>query len=157
MGRKEIEELVCRHAEPIAASLNLELYDVEYLQEGGSWYLRVYIEKPEGVNIDDCEAVSEKLSEVLDRLDPIPQQYYLEVSSPGAERALKKDSDFVRYAGHLVEVTLYQPMEGEKKWRGLLAGKSDDEVRLNVGSKEGTRVVAFPIKQVAQVRLAIEF
>lgn len=158
VNRKEIEELTRRKVEPILEELDLELVGIEYLPEGGRWFLRVYIDKPTGVTVDDCEAVSERLSRELDVVDPIPHQYYLEVSSPGAERPLKKESDFVRYAGRLVEVTLYQPLEGQKKWRGHLVGLIDGDIHLRVKDKKGeAQEKVFPRQQVAQVRLAIEF
>ena len=92
----------------------MNLVDVEFLKEGANWYLRVYIDKPGGIAIDDCQAVSEQLSDKLDEVDPIKQSYILEVSSPGLERPLKKDSDFERFKGEQVEVKLFQPIERKK-------------------------------------------
>lgn len=108
MKRSDIENLVAREAEQIIAGTDLELVDVEYVRER-DWYLRVFIDKEGGVGLEDCQAVSEKLSKVLDAKDPIADNYLLEVSSPGLDRVLKKDADFVRYKGRDVDVHFLSP------------------------------------------------
>ncbi len=146
---RQVEELV----KPIVDALDLELVDVEFVKEGSQWYLRVYIDKPGGVDIDDCQAVSERLDVLLDEKDPIPQSYILEVSSPGIERPLKKPEDYRRFAGSLVTVNTYAPIDGKKSFTGNLIGLHDDGVHLDV---DGKRVV-IPKDKISLTRLAVEF
>lgn len=136
-------------AEPVAAQCGCEVWDVEYVREAGAWYLRVYIDKPGGVGIDDCEAVSRALDPVLDEADPVPGSYVFEVSSAGAERELKRPGDFGRFIGEQVEVKHYQPIDGAKSHVGLLRGYDNGDVTVEVNGAE--RV--FKKAQVAQVRL----
>ena len=103
-------------AEPVAKAHGCELWDVEYVKEAGGWFLRIYIDKEDGVSITDCEAVSRALDPVLDERDPIPDSYTFEVSSAGAERTLKRPSDFERFMGHLVEVKLYKARDNRKEY-----------------------------------------
>ena len=146
----KVTERVQALAEPIAAECGCELWDVEYVREAGAWYLRLYIDKPGGVSIDDCEAVSRALDPVLDEADPIPTSYIFEVSSAGAERVLKRPGDFERFLGEQVEVRHYQPVEGAKSHVGALLGRTEDgTVTLDVKG----RSMSFPAAQVAQVRL----
>lgn len=111
MQAKEIETLITEMLEPLLADTDMTLVDVEYVREK-DWYLRIYIDKPGGVEIDDCQLVSEKLTEVLDEKDPIPDKYYLEVSSPGIDRPLKKDSDLEAAYGTKVDIEFKEPWEG---------------------------------------------
>ena len=136
-------------AEPVAAQCGCEVWDVEYVREAGAWYLRVYIDKPGGVGIDDCEAVSRALDPVLDEAAPVPGSYVFEVSSAGAERELKRPGDFERFIGEQVEVKHYQPIDGAKSHVGLLRGYDNGDVTVEVNGAE--RV--FKKAQVAQVRL----
>ena len=136
-------------AEPVAAQCGCEVWDVEYVREAGAWYLRVYIDKPGGIGIDDCEAVSRALDPVLDEADPVPGSYVFEVSSAGAERELKRPGDFERFIGEQVEVKHYQPIDGAKSHVGLLRGYDNGDVTVEVNGAE--RV--FKKAQVAQVRL----
>ena len=136
-------------AEPVAAQCGCEVWDVEYVREAGAWYLRVYIDKPGGVGIDDCEAVSRALDPVLDEADPVPGSYVFEVSSAGAERELKRPGDFERFIGEQVEVKHYQPIDGAKSHVGLHRGYDNGDVTVEVNGAE--RV--FKKAQVAQVRL----
>ena len=136
-------------AEPVAAQCGCEVWDVEYVREAGAWYLRVYIDKPGGVGIDDCEAVSRALDPVLDEADPVPGSYVFEVSSAGAERELKRPGDFERFIGEQVELKHYQPIDGAKSHVGLLRGYDNGDVTVEVNGAE--RV--FKKAQVAQVRL----
>lgn len=109
---------------------NFELVDVEFVKEARNWYLRYYIDKPGGVNLDDCQKVSEQISRQLDIIDPIPYNYMLEVSSPGIERPLKKDEDFIRFIGSYVEIKTFQPIEGKKVFTGELIDFSSDVVTI---------------------------
>ena len=147
----KISDLVTKLAEPLAAELGLELWDVEYVREAGQWFLRVYVDKDGGVSINDCEALSKALDPILDETDPIPDSYVFEVSSAGAERELKRPGDFERFMGSPVEVRLYKPFEGSKVWTGQLAGYEDGRVALEAAGK----VLQFDKAQVAKVRLRI--
>ncbi|MCR5376365.1 MAG: ribosome maturation factor RimP [Lachnospiraceae bacterium] len=113
---------------PILADLNFELVDVEFVKEAGNWYLRAYIDKPGGITIDDCEKVSRTLSDVLDREDYIEEAYYLEVSSPGLTRPLKKAKDYDRNIGRPVDIRLFRAVEGCKEFTAILASYTDDTV-----------------------------
>ena len=113
---------------PILADLNFELVDVEFVKEAGNWYLRAYIDKPGGITIDDCEKVSRILSDVLDREDFIEEAYYLEVSSPGLTRPLKKAKDYDRNIGRPVDIKLFRAVEGCKEFTAILASYTDDTV-----------------------------
>lgn len=148
----KITDTVSRLAAPVAAELGLELWDVEYVREAGQWFLRIYIDKDGGVGIDDCEALSRALDPILDEADPIPDSYVFEVSSAGAERELKRPSDFARYRGQTVEVRLYGPVEGSRSFVGQLEGR-DDAGRVSLTA--GGRTYVFEKAQVAQVRLRI--
>ena len=110
MGREHIEDLVAKEVEKIIAGSDLELVDVEYVRER-NWYLRVFIDKKGGVDLEDCQSVSEKLSKVLDEKDPIGDNYLLEVSSPGLDRVLKKEKDFIRYQGRTVDIHFFMPYD----------------------------------------------
>ncbi|MBO4685851.1 MAG: ribosome maturation factor RimP [Lachnospiraceae bacterium] len=113
---------------PILADLNFELVDLEFVKEAGNWYLRAYIDKPGGITIDDCEKVSRTLSDVLDREDYIEEAYYLEVSSPGLTRPLKKARDYDRNIGRPVDIKLFRAVEGCKEFTAILASYTDDTV-----------------------------
>lgn len=139
-------------ANPIAQQLGLELVEVEYVKEGGSWFLRVYIDRDGGVGHEHCEAMSRALDAELDRHDLIPHSYYLEVSSPGAERALRRDEDFVRFVGRHVSVKTYAPFNGRKEWRGELVGLQEDKIVVRTDATQ----VAIPREQVSLARLALK-
>ena len=148
----KITDRVLKLAEPIAKEQGCEIWDVEYVKEAGEWYLRLYIDREGGVSIDDCEAVSRALDPILDEEDPIPTSYIFEVSSAGAERQLKRPSDFQRFMGSFAEVKLYKAVDGRKSYTGHLAGYDDGAVELDVN---GT-VRRFEKTEVAGVRLRIE-
>ena len=133
----------------ILTGTNFELVDVEYVKER-DWYLRVFVDKAGGIDLDDCQTLSEQLSARLDESDIISGAYILEVSSPGIDRILKKDKDFVREAGKLVDVTLYAPLDGKKIFIGQLEGRDDKFLRLK-------DLAPLPRDKVAQVRLHIDF
>ena len=129
------------------------------MKEGKSWYLRIYIDKPGGINIEECALVSDLLGEKLDDCDPdpIPQAYFLEVSSPGAERPLKKERDYERALNSYIHVSLYQPLEGNKVYEGTMVDLKPDELTLEYMDKTRQKTIVIPRKQIAQARLAIKF
>ena len=146
----EIEELVL----PITDANNLELVDVEYVKEGGEFFLRIYIDKDGGVSLNECELVTRALNPILDEKDPIKDNYYLEVSSPGLDRPLKKEKDFVKYPGRDVEIKLYKPINGSKMHEGERVGLTEDKnIKVIIDNEE----VEFNKKDVALIRLAIKF
>ena len=152
---KKITELVAEVAAPVAQEQGCTLWDVEYVREAGQWYLRLYLDKEGGVDILDCEAISRKLSDLLDEVDPIEGSYTLEVGSAGAERALKRPADFQRYLGSPVLVKLYKPVDGRKEFPGTLAAYSEADGSLTV-DLNGT-AYTFGKKDVALCRLRVEF
>lgn len=148
------EKKILPFLEPIIEERNLELVDLEFQKEGANWYLRVYIDKEGGVDIVDCETVSRQLEAKLDEADPIEQAYILEVSSPGIDRPLKKDADFVKYCGELIDIKLYKPLEGKKQYQGKLLGLENGVISIEDDTEQ---VIAFAQKDVASVRLAVIF
>ncbi len=150
---KKITDLVAELAAPAVAEQGCELWDVEYVKEAGTWYLRLYLDKEGGVDILDCEAVSRKVSDLLDEADPIEGSYTFEVSSAGCERPLKRPSDFARFMGSPVTVRLYQNRDGRKEFAGTLRGYDDGAVTIEVGGKE----LRFEKSEVALCRLRVEF
>ena len=149
----KVTDLTAGLALPVVEELGCTLWDVEYVKEAGSWYLRVYIDKEEGVSIDDCEAVSRALDPLLDEADPIPDAYTFEVSSAGADRPLKKPEHFAAFLGAEVDVKLYKPIDGRKACTGILAGYEDGDVTLDLGG--GT--VTYAKQDIAAVRLHVSF
>lgn len=139
---------------PIAEKNGVEIYDIEYVKEGSDWYLRAYIDKEAGVDINDCEAVSRALSDELDRTDFIEDAYILEVSSPGLGRALKKDKHLQKSIGETVELKTYKPISGEKEFEGIL--KAFDEKTLTLETEDAGEMV-FERKDIAAIRLAFDF
>jgi ribosome maturation factor RimP len=154
---KKVTEMVEELATPILDELHLELVEVEYVKEGKNWFLRVFIDKETGVDIEDCGIVSEKLGEKLDEMDPIPQNYFLEVSSPGAERPLKKDKDFQKALGKNVYIKTYEPILNEKEFEGILSAFDGKEVTLDVQVKTRKKTVVIPFEKIAKARLAVTF
>ena len=152
---KKITELTAELAAPAIAEQGCTLWDVEYVKEAGTWYLRVLLDKEGGVDILDCEAISRKLSDLLDEADPIEGSYTLEVGSAGAERALKRPGDFQRYLGSPVLVKLYRNMDGRKDFPGTLTAY--DEASGDVTVAVNGREITFAKKDVALVRLRAEF
>ncbi len=153
MRREHIEEVIAQEVEKIIAGTPIELVDVEYVREK-NWYLRVFIDKTGGVDLEDCQGVSEKLSKVLDETDPIQDNYLLEVSSPGLDRILKKDKDFIRYAGRTVDIHFFKPYKGTKDMvADLIEKQPDGTVRVRVGETEET----LNLKDISQIRLHIDF
>lgn len=138
---------------PIAQEAGVEIYDVEYVKEGSDWYLRAYIDKPEGVNIGDCETVSRALSDKLDELDFIDDAYILEVSSPGLGRTLKKDKHLEKSLGEEVELRLYKPVDKCRDFAGILKRFDTEQLVIETAEKEMT----FARKEIALIRLALDF
>ncbi len=154
-----VVETVTELVTPILDERHFELVDAEFVKEGKSWYLRIYIDKPGGINIEECALVSDLLGEKLDNCDPdpIPQAYFLEVSSPGAERPLKKERDYERALNSYIHVSLYQPLEGNKVYEGTMVDLKPDELTLEYMEKTRQKTIVIPRKQIAQARLAIKF
>lgn len=150
---KKVTEVCAELALPFVEAAGCTLWDVEYVREAGTWYLRVYIDAPGGVNIDQCEAVSRPLSDKLDEADPIEGSYVLEVGSAGADRALKKPEHFAAFIGAAVDVKLYRPRNGSKEYTGELVCYGSGDVTLLAAGQE----ICFEKKEVANVRLHIEF
>lgn len=148
-----VEELVT----PILTEIGLELVDIEYVKEGKSWFLRVYIDKDNGIDIEECGLVSERLSEKLDAIDPIPHNYFLEVSSPGAERPLKKEKDYQKAIGKNVFIKTYEPIDGEKAFEGVLTDYNGETVTVDVKIKTRIKTVVLPFDKIASARLAVTF
>ncbi len=142
---------------PIAEENHVEIYDVEYVKEGSDWYLRAYIDKPEGVGIVDCEHVSRAFSEKLDEEDFIPDAYILEVSSPGLGRALKKDRHLEKSLGEEVEIKTYKPIERQKEFIGILKAFDKDTVTIQTGNDSGTKDMVFARSDIAIIRLTLDF
>ncbi len=151
--REEYEERTESLLKPIAQAEGVTIYDVEYVKEGGDFYLRAYIDKPEGVNIQDCENVSRRLSDELDREDFIPDAYILEVSSPGLGRVLKKDRHLQASLGLEVDVRLFKPVDGCREYSGVLESFDRDSITVLVEDNART----FKRGDVAVIRLAIDF
>ena len=151
---KKVTDIVWELAEPVVKENGCELWDVEYVREAGQWYLRLYLDKEGGVDILDCEAISRKVSDLLDDADPIESSYVFEVGSAGLERQLKRPGDFAQFTGSPVLVKTYQPKDGRKEFAGKLAGYEDGAVLLDMGGAEPLR---FEKNEVAMVRLRVEF
>ncbi len=157
MAKINIRALVSEMSADFLAEHNLELYNVEFQKEGKDWFLRVYIDKSEGtegyISTDDCELVSRFLSEKLDETDPIEQNYYLEVSSPGMDRALITEEHYRRYAGQLVDVKLYSGIGGKKTYQGILKGLDENILTI----EENGKTVELPFDKLAKTNLAVIF
>lgn len=149
----KITDLVDVLARPVVEANGCSLWDVEYVKEAGSWYLRLYIDKEGGVSIDDCETVSRAVDPMLDEADPIPDAYTFEVSSAGADRPLKKPEHFQAFLGAAVDVKFYKAVDNQKTRTGILAGYQDGDVTLDLGGQE----VTFPKSEIANVRLHVDF
>lgn len=147
----KITDKVSLLAAPVVEQAGCTLWDVEYIREAGTWYLRVYIDKEGGVSIDDCERISRALDPILDEADPIPDSYVFEVGSAGIERELKRPGDFEIYMGSEVELRLYQPFEGSKVFVGKLSAYNEGDVSIEVGD----RSLTFTKAQTAQVKLHV--
>ena len=155
MSKREVyeqktEELIT----PFVEDKGFELVDVEYVKEGGNWYLRAYIDKPGGITVDDCEVISRSLSDKLDEEDFIEGAYILEVSSPGLGRPLKKEKDFLRSIGEEVEIRTYRAVEGQKEFKGILRAYDKETVTIET---EGGESLTLKRAEIALIRLAFDF
>ena len=149
----KITDQVTAFAKPIVEEKGCSLWDVEYVREGSERFLRVYIDKEGGVNIDDCEAIARAMDPILDEKDPIAESYHFEVCSAGLERALKRPGDFERFMGSPVMIKLYRPRNGLKEIPGILRGYGDGRVTVEAGKE----TITFEKSEVALVRLRVEF
>ena len=149
----KVTERVAKLAEPVVKENGCELWDVEYVREGSEYFLRLYLDKESGVDINDCERISRAMDPILDEKDPIPTSYHFEVCSAGLERALKRPSDFERFMGSAITVKLYRPRNGLKEIPGILRGYEDGCVTLEAGKE----TITCTKSEVALVRLRVEF
>lgn len=154
MKKRRVVDVVRDLAQPHCKELGLDLVDVEFVKEGPFRYLRVIIDKEEGVSLDDCSAVSRLLNVKLDQLDPIEENYFLEVTSPGVERELKKPEDFKRFAGKTVQLKLFTPFDGQKLFKGTLVGLENELVKITVA--ENT-IIEIPKEKISSIRLVVDF
>ena len=152
--REEYEMKTEQLLEPILKELQFKLYDVEFVKEAGTFYLRAFIDKEDGITINDCEAVSRRLSDLLDQKDFIPDAYILEVSSPGLGRQLKKDKHFEKSIGEEVEIKLFKPIEKQKEFTGILESFTE---KILVISEENGNLLEFERSNIAMVRLVVHF
>jgi len=154
----KVTDKVQQLTEPIVEELKLELVDIEFEKEGQDWFLRVYVDTPEGnIDIDQCALVSEKLSDALDENDPIEQNYFLEVSSPGAERPLKTEQDLQNAVGSYVFIKTYAPVDGMKEFEGYLIQNEEKQVTVTIKIKTRKLDVVIDKDKIALARLAIDF
>ncbi|HOK49736.1 MAG TPA: ribosome maturation factor RimP [Sedimentibacter sp.] len=152
MNKKNILSSVRKMAEDILKTTDMELIDVEYVKEGPFKYLRIYIDKPGGVSVDDMADVSRVLSKKLDEADPIEDQYFLEVSSPGLERPFKREEDYIRNIGNLVEAKFYKPLEGKKSMVGVLKEKRENSIVIEAGEES----LLIELKDISKINRVIE-
>lgn len=154
MEFSKVEQKIYDIAEPIIAAHNCYIYDVEYVKEGGAYYLRVFADKTQGgISIDECETLSRAISEVLDKNDPIKENYFFEVSSPGIERKLRQVEHFEKYMGELVNIGLYKALDGNKVLHGKLAAYDDKIITVETADK----TVSIPQKETTYVKLHFDF
>ena len=149
----KVTDIVTEFAKPIVEQHGCTLWDVEYVREGSERFLRLYLDKEGGVDINDCEAISRAVDPILDEKDPIQESYHFEVCSAGLERALKRPSDFERFMGSPVMVKLYRPRNGLKEIPGILRGYEDGRVTVEAGKE----TITFEKSELALVRLRVEF
>ncbi len=153
--KKQIITRVENDIAPILERLGLELVEVDWHNKGGRWNLCIYIDKPGGINLDDCENANREISDLLDRIDLVKHQYVLEVSSPGLERPLKKIKDFERFSEHAIKIITLEPLEGQKKFTGWLKGIDDDDhILLQPEGKEV--IIKIPFDSVARANLKFQ-
>lgn len=154
MAYSKTEALAIELATPIAEKNGCYIYDAEYVKEGGLYFLRVYADRDGGIDLDMCEVISRELSTVLDEADPIKENYYLEVSSPGIERKLKTPEHFKRYIGEVVDIGLYKAVDGTKQITGRLADFCDNVISVEM---PGGKTYEFTKKETTYVKLHFDF
>lgn len=153
MKKRRVVDIVRDIVEPHCKNEGLELVDVEFVKEGPFRYLRVIIDKEEGVSLDDCSLVSKFLNVKLDEIDPIEENYFLEVTSPGIERELKRPEDFKKFAGKTVQLKLFTPVDGQKVFKGTLIGLEDQTVKIGVEDK----TIDVPKEKISSIKLVVNF
>jgi ribosome maturation factor RimP len=156
VGKERVETSVRRLGEPLATALGYELVEIEYRKEGPDWVLRCTIDQEAGITTDDCRRFSEALSNELDTTDPVPGAYLLEISSPGLERPLIKESDYTRFAGRQVELKLHQAWNGQKVYQGELIGLSGKEPERVIQIKNKEQLTEVPCAALAKARLVAD-
>lgn len=154
MKKSSVESIIMEISEDIAKELDLEIFDVEYVKEGTDMYLKIYIDKAEGVNIDDCQLFTQKINPILDEKDPISEFYFLEVSSPGLDRPFKRDSDYESSIGEDVELSLYAPIDGTKAFTAKLIEYDGNIVKVE---DENSNIIEIEKKAIAKINKAIKF
>lgn len=152
--REEYEQRTEKLLEPILKANHFELYDVEYVKEGSNWYLRAFIDKEDGITVDDCELISRQLSDLLDKNDFIPDSYILEVSSPGLGRQLKRDKHFEKSIGEEIEIKLFKPIDKKKEYVGILKDFSQESLTIETENGESMEI---PRSNIANARLTFDF
>ena len=155
----KVKDSVIEEIKPIIAARNDEFVDMEYVKEKGQNYLRIYVDRENGIDMDEIAGLSELLSAKLDQIqpDPFPDPYVLEVSSPGIERPIKNETDWQKALNEYVHVKLYQKVEGGKEYEGTLKSYNDSEIELEIKVKTKKKVLSLPRKTIASIRFAIEF
>lgn len=153
MSMSKIGSAVEAMVKPFLDENGFELVDIEYVKEGSNWFLRIFVDKEGGIDIDECGRISEYISERLDENDPIPDAYFLEVSSPGAERPLRKPEDMAKAVGKQVYISTYEPIHGAKEFEGKLLSFEDEQAVIAIGKKQ----YAVPYSKIASARLAVVF
>ena len=154
MNKNMIIKSVKEISEPLAEELGYELVDVEFPKEGSSYFLRIYLDKVGGINLDDCQKMSHLIGDKLDEIDLIKMAYFLEISSPGLDRPLKTDKDLKRNIGKEIEIKLYEQINGKKSIEGMLEGFNDSTVHLKMGNDE---IVNIPKTAIAVIKLVVKF
>lgn len=154
---KKVTEIVYDLVAPILKNEQLELVDIEFVKEGKNYFLRVFIDGPQGVGIEECSRVSEPLSERLDEVDPIAFPYFLEVSSPGVERPLKKPKDYEQAIGKNIYIKTYESIDGHKEFEGCLKAFDEETITMMIKVKNIEKEILIPFKKVASARLAVMF
>lgn len=154
--KERIEDIVERLGSPLAETLGYELVAVEYRKEGSNWVLRCFIDNQDGVGLNECQRYSEELEKLLDKVDPIPGSYLLEVSSPGLDRPLRKDTDYLRFVGANIEITLRKALKGQKVYRGELLGLVTGEIGQMIRMKQKDEMIEIPRAEVAKAHIIAE-
>lgn len=152
MKQSDVVTQIEPQLEKALAVEGIEIVNIEYHREGGRFVFRVFIDHENGVGLDLCQSASRIIADILDREDPIPQAYSLEVSSPGLDRVLKKERDFEKFQGHKVKLKTFEPLDGQKKFIGILVGLIDDKIVLDIDGSQAT----IPRELTAQVRLVVD-
>jgi ribosome maturation factor RimP len=153
MADNNVVSKVAKLLEPILKELELDLFDLIFVKEGNNWYLRIFIDKDYGVDINDCENTSRAIEKILDEKDFITQSYILEVSSPGIDRPLRNQEDFDKFSGEVIDIKLYKALNKRKEFQGVLIGLANDEISI----QEDKEILKFDKKDVASCKLAVIF